>query len=133
MQVKCRHRHLDSDRRCKSCGAKVDLRAPKKNKYGAKKTAVDGIVFDSKREAARFERLKLMLLAGDISDLRADKRDLRFDLVVNGVLICRYEADFTYLRDGCRVAEDTKGFRTAAYRIKKKLMKAVHGIEIVEV
>jgi hypothetical protein len=58
-----------------------------------------------------------------------------FRLVVNGIHICDYESDFTYRRDGKLVVEDVKSKPTVTrlYRVKKKLMRAIHGIEIQEV
>lgn len=96
------------------------------------RTEKDGQKFDSKWEAERFQQLKLMESAGEIRDLRAQ---VSFDLVVNGQLVCRYIADFVYVRNGRRVVEDSKSKPTVTrlYKLKAKLMKAIHGIEIVEV
>jgi hypothetical protein len=52
---------------------------------------------------------------------------------VGGETICRYVADFVYVRDEKRIVEDVKGLKTAVYKLKKRLMKAVHKIEIQEV
>jgi hypothetical protein len=101
----------------------------KKPKYGNKAIWIDGIYFHSTKEGRRYEILRLMERAGGISDL---KLQVTFALAVNGRAVCRYKADFTYLREGVLIVEDTKGVRTAAYMIKKKLMRAVHGIEILE-
>lgn len=101
-------------------------------KYRNTPTVSDGLRFDSKREAKRWGELRLMERAGLIENL---ERQVRFPLKVNGVLVCTYVADFVY-REGAtraRVVEDAKGFRTREYQIKRKLMKAVHGIEIAEV
>lgn len=92
-----------------------------------------GMTFGSKAELARWQDLVLMERSGVIRDL---KRQVPFDLVVNGMLVCRYVADAVYT-DGLpgrerRVVEDTKGHRTEMYLMKKKLMRAVHGIEILE-
>lgn len=103
-------------------------------KYRNIPTELDGYRFDSKREARRYQDLKLLVLAGEISDLCAEKLELRFDLSVNGMKICTYEADFRYKdKDENVVVEDSKGVRTPVYRLKKKLMKALLGIEIQEV
>jgi hypothetical protein len=102
-------------------------------KYGNRKTTVDGQVFDSKREAQRWQDLQLMQKAGEIYDL---KRQVRYKLDVNGVHICDYIADFVYLvaiDNEQPVVEDAKGVRTREYRLKKRLMEAVHGIMIAEV
>jgi hypothetical protein len=70
--------------------------------------------------------------AGAIRDL---ERQIKYDIVVNGEKICRYIADFRYKEveeDGStkEIVEDAKGVETADFKLKKKLMKAVHGIEI---
>lgn len=101
----------------------------KKPKYHNRKVIVDGIPFDSQREASRYIILRLMEKAGGISDLKLQQW---FVLAVNGRVVCRYKADFTYDRDGKMVVEDTKGYRTEIYRLKCKLMKIIHGIEILE-
>lgn len=101
------------------------------SKYKAIRTAVDGIIFASKAEAARYCELKILQRQGLISDLRLQ---VPFNLPVNGVLICKYIADFVYLdADGRMVVEDKKGVKTPVYRLKSKLMLAVHGLRIVEV
>ena len=104
----------------------------KRNKYGAKKTTVDGITFDSKWEAQRWGELQAMERGGLVRDL---ERQVKYDIVVNGEKICRYIADFRYKLvddDGStkEVVEDAKGFETADFKIKKKLMKAVHQINL---
>ena len=107
-----------------------------RSKYGAKKVLVDGITFDSKREAQRYHELKLMQAAMLIRNLKVHEF---FPIWVGPegceVFICYYQADFVYenVDSGRRVVEDTKGLRTDVYKLKKKLMKAVHGIEIREI
>lgn len=71
--------------------------------------------------------------AGRIQGLQCGANQRSFPLVVNGILITRYRADFTFIRDGALVVEDVKGFRTDKYKLKKLLMKAVYGIDIVEI
>lgn len=103
-----------------------------KSKYKNKKCWVDGLKFDSQKEAARWKQLQLLEQSGRIRNL---ERQVMFDLVVNGTRICGYRADFVYEeRNGWwrDVVEDTKGKRTNEYLIKKKLMLACHGIEIRE-
>jgi hypothetical protein len=103
---------------------------------GATKVEADGYVFDSKREHKRYEVLKLLVAAGEIEELEVHPEP--YKLVVNGVQIAKYIADFRY-RDGDTgliVVEDVKSSGTAKardYRIRKKLMLACHGIEIREV
>ena len=105
------------------------------SKYHAKKTCVDGIVFDSKREADRYLVLKSMEEDGNIEDLR---RQVRYELVpafdVDG-RHCRpvyYVADFVYVEDGKEVVEDVKGMRTDVYRLKSKLFARRYGKVIKE-
>ena len=102
------------------------------NKYGARKmTAPDGQVFDSVKEFHRWGVLRLLERAGKISDL---KRQVKYELIPKqeGERACHYVADFVYHEDGKLVVEDCKGFRTDAYKIKKKLMLWVHGIKVKE-
>lgn len=106
------------------------IRVPGKSKYRNVKTTIDGHVFASKREAARYGVLKAAQQAGDISGLELQPR---YPLVVCGLKVCVYVADFKYVEDGEVVIEDSKGVRTQAYIIKRKLMKAIHGIDIREV
>lgn len=105
--------------------------ARKRSKYNAKKTTVDGIAFDSKKEASQYSVLTLLQRAGQISGL---KLQVRYRLIVNDVLVCVYVADFVYYDiNGSQVVEDCKGFKTREYELKKKLMLAVYGIKIKEV
>ena len=106
-------------------------RTKTRSKYGNKKTVVDGITFDSKKEAARYQELKLMEKAGVIIDLQLQPP---FPIAINGEKICTYKADFAYkVKAGGEVVEDVKGVRTPIYNLKKKLVKACHGVEITEV
>ena len=100
------------------------------DKAGKEARTVDNICFHSKKEAKRYMELKLAQNVGLISELELQPT---FDLSVNGVLICRYRADFRYRQDRKQVVEDAKGFKTPEYKLKKKLMLAIHGIEIQEV
>lgn len=121
-------------------------------KYNATKCVVDGKTFASKREANRYLELRLLERAGEISDLRLQ---VDFELIPNQyitekrygkngkplknkeVLVERkvvYRADFVYTdKNGCKVVEDTKGFHTPEYIIKRKLMLERHGIVIREI
>ncbi len=107
----------------------IFLQKNPKNKYGAVQTIVDGIKFHSGKEANRYLELKLLQRAGEISDLRLQ---IPFEFEVNGMKICKYIADFAYQEKGKRVIEDSKGVKTDTYRIKKKLMKAIYNIEVLE-
>jgi len=115
----------------------VNLPAPKKgkrSKYRNVRTYRDGRMFHSKREADRYVVLKALQQAGKIRNLELQPF---FILEVNNVAIGNYFADFGYeersVGDWWRVVEDVKGVRTDVYKIKKKLVKAIHGIEIREV
>jgi hypothetical protein len=106
--------------------------SPSPSKLHNVRTRVDGITFDSLSEAKRYGELKIETMAGVITDLQVHQR---FCLDVNGVHICDYESDFVYCRNGTLVVEDVKSKPTVTrlYRVKKKLMRALHGIEIQEV
>lgn len=108
------------------------MRFANRSKYGAQKTTVDGIEFDSKAEARRYGELRLLERAGKIKNL---ERQVRYDLEVNGVKIGFYKADFRYWDQASsqQVVEDVKGMRTPVFAIKAKLMKALHRVEIVEI
>ena len=109
------------------------------SKYNAQKTTVDGITYDSRKEAQRAQELRLMLRAGIISDLReqvpyelipAQKNE--YGKVVERAVI--YKADFVYDdENGKTVVEDVKGVRTKEFVIKRKLMLYEYGIRIREV
>lgn len=113
----------------KRFGFTSETKKSKPSKYRAIKTNVDGVVFDSRGEAGRYEQLKLLQRAGHISNLKLQPK---FELMVNGILICRYVADFSYVENGKEVVEDFKGFKTPAYNLKKRLMLAIFGIKIFE-
>jgi hypothetical protein len=108
------------------------LATKKRRKYGNQPLVVDGTKFDSKKEAKRYVVLRQRERLGEIEDLELQPR---YPIEVAGVHICSYIADFSYLdrQTGERVTEDVKGVRTAAYRLKKKLLRAVYGVEIVEI
>lgn len=125
------------------------------SKYHSKKTEIDGITFDSMKEAKRYKVLKEKADLGQIYGL---ERQVKFVLIPaqrepdevgprggikKGKTIeheCSYIADFVYYEPDSenpelliKIVEDTKGFRTADYRIKRKLMLFVHGIKIREI
>lgn len=113
-------------------GGRRGYRRP--NKFGAVKTVVDGIRFDSKAEARRYSQLKLMEKAGVIRELKLQPE---FSLEVNGKQICKYVADFQYYDNERKttITEDVKSKATITpvYRIKKKLTEALHDVTIHEV
>ncbi len=96
---------------------------------GAQRTTVDGETFHSKREARRYQDLRLLERAGEITNLQ---RQVRFPIKINGELVTTYVSDFTYEQDGKVVVEDSKGWRTDMYKLKKILVKASYGIDILE-
>lgn len=105
-------------------------------KYNNEKMVVDGIAFDSKREARRYQELKALEKAGQITDL---KLQVPYTLIPsqkdeNGKTIrgVKYIADFVYRQNGEEIVEDCKGFRTDVYKMKKKLMLYKYGITIRE-
>src|SRR5262245_16320678 len=95
----------------------------RRGKYAAKPTVVDNIRFASKKEANRYSELKLLERAGAIRGLQLQ---VKYPLKVHGLLVCSYVADFNYDEQlhgvWFRVVEDTKGYRTREYQIKKKLL-----------
>ena len=100
---------------------------------------VDGrrIVFDSRKEAQRYDQLKAMLQRGEIENLRLQQDFTLIEAYTSAsgerVRAMRYRADFTYRRDGKDIVEDVKGMKTKEYRMKKKLMMERYGIEVREV
>lgn len=112
--------------------------ARKPNKYYNKKTVVEGhegIVFDSRKEARHFLRLTVRQDKGEILNLKLQPK---FELTVNDCKICNYIADFSYeLPDShTLVVEDVKSSQTSknpVFKLKKKLMLAIHKIEVSEV
>lgn len=107
------------------------------NKYHSKKVVVDGIEFHSKKEGNRYRELLLLERAGAITELQ---RQVKFELLpsqrIDGKVVerpCNYVADFVYWKDGKKVVEDTKGFRTKDYILKRKMLLYFHGIRIREV
>lgn len=123
------------------------------NKYGNKKIMTSDGTFDSRKEYFRFKELSLLERAGAIQNL---KRQVKYVLIPAqyepstevykrgekkgqpkpGKMIekeCAYIADFVFEENGKTVVEDTKGFKTKDYIIKRKLMLYIHGIRINEV
>lgn len=111
---------------------------PRRHKYGAVRTEVDGIKFASKREAARYCELKLLQKAGEIKELELQPK-FPIRLIARGhdrpVVAFTYVADFRY-REGPRgllVIEDVKGMRNRMYQLKKKCVELQYDIRIREV
>ena len=118
-------------------------------KYRNKKVEYDGITFDSMKEKRRYCELQLLQRQGIISDLRLQVPfellpplyedvtiQLKTKTKTQRKLVQRattYVADFVYDMDGKTIVEDTKGFRTKEYELKKKMMRSLLGIEIHEI
>lgn len=121
-----------------------------RSKYGNKKAKASGKVFDSRRERSRYYTLQVLEKAGEISDLRMQVPFEIIPAIYETVEVqlktktkqvqklvqraAHYFADFVYKdKDGNMVVEDSKGFRTKEYLLKKKMMRAFLGITIKEV
>jgi hypothetical protein len=127
----------------------------KSSKYHSKKVTVNGITYASQKEYERFCALSLLQRAGAIQDLKYqvpfELIPAQFEIIPTGEFykrgelkgqpktkrVCveqsvKYVADFTYTENGKQIVEDSKGFRTADYKIKRKLMLYIHGIRIKE-
>lgn len=109
-------------------------------KFHNRKSTVDGIRFDSQAELARYHELKLLLRAGEITLLDVHPKFVIDDAFTTprGVKFrgMTYAPDFTYTRvaDGCLVAEDVKGVKTAVYQIKRRLfMRRYPEYEFMEI
>ena len=93
-------------------------------KYRAVKTlCAGGHTHDSKKEAARCDDLRALEDLGHIADL---EHQPEFVVEINGVVICKYRADFAWWQSNARIVEDVKGVRTAVFNLKKKLVEATH-------
>lgn len=114
-----------------------------RSKYGAVKTTVDGIRFDSKKEAKRYKELRLLEKAGEVCRVELQPEftlcapDNHWDISVGHTgnpVVGKYRADFCYhTKGGQFVVEDVKGMRTPLYKWKKKHVEAQYGITIREI
>jgi hypothetical protein len=111
-------------------------RRPSKNKYGAKKTQVGEIKFDSKKEATRWMELQLLERGGEISELR---RQVKVELIGQYRPLytrtgrkMKLTFDFAYIEDGVQVYEDAKGMPTRDYEVRVAVARAM-GLEVREV
>ena len=106
------------------------------NKFKAKKIEIDGIVFDSLKEGNRYQELKLLTRCKKIHGLEIQPR---YDIIMNGTRVAFYKADFKYfdVDDNCYKVEDVKGLKKGSayqlFKLKKKLVEAYYGIEIIEI
>lgn len=99
------------------------------NKYKNVKVEVDGFKFDSKAEAKYYGILKMRKLAGELTF----ERQVSYDLAVNGISVGKYIADFVLQFSDRKEVIDVKGMKTPIYNLKKKLMKAIYNLDIIEV
>ena len=99
-------------------------------KYRNTRTEAHGKTFASKKEAKRYDEVLLLQKAKQINSLKCQHR---FPLKVEGVLVATYVADFFYhdIRTGKQVVEDVKGLKLPLFEIKAKLLKILHGLEVV--
>jgi hypothetical protein len=105
------------------------MKKPRKSKYGNVKTRVDGILFDSKKEAKRYLELKTLEKAGLIRGLVLQ---YPVQVVANDKVMFKWIADFVYYEGNERIFEDVKGVRTNVYRLKAKILKIIMGITVRE-
>lgn len=108
----------------------------KRSKYKNVKIELDGIIFDSMKEANRWQELKILHKCGRIRDLERQRVFILAPAAIIGGRkkpALRYNADFVYVDDltGKTVVEDVKGVQTDVFRIKRHLMKTVHNVEIL--
>lgn len=113
------------------------VKAPKKGRFPVTSKELrtyEGIVFDSRREMQRWQKLKFMEIAGTIFDL---KRGVSYSVEINGRHFCKFTPDAEYLtKEGLVVYEDTKSSGTrkdAAYRLRKKAFELYYGVEVTEI
>lgn len=110
--------------------AKALLAKPKRSKYGNKKVMLDGLLFDSKREAAYYSELKIREKAGEVTGVEMQRP---FALLgSNGMLIATFRADFCFWDNtaGRFRCIDVKGFDTPVGKLKRKMMKGLLGIDV---
>ena len=96
------------------------------SKYRSKKTIIDNIKFASKKEAGRYIELKLLLKLGKIKKLKLQPKfelQPKFKKDGKAYRAINYIADFMYLQNDKIIIEDTKGFKTQVYLLKKKLFE----------
>lgn len=108
------------------------VKKKKRSKYNNKKTVVDDLEFDSLKEADYYRKLKLLLKAGEIGLL---EMQVPYELNPGGYYSYKYVADFVFFdtKTGEKKVIDVKGFRTREYIRKRRLMKKVHNIKIIEI
>jgi hypothetical protein len=111
----------------------TDRKAQMPGKFFNKKTTIDSYTFDSLKEGQRYVELSAMVVRGEIKDLVVHPK---YEIKVASRRICSYSADFLYtiVETGEVICEDVKSVatKTPVYRLKRKLMAAVHGIDILE-
>lgn len=98
-------------------------RVKPKNKYGSRRTVVDGIKFDSLAEAKRYRELKL---------LKPEQFEIhpRYPIMIRGIKVCDVVLDFQYYLNGDMHYEDVKGVDNAMSRLKRRLVEASYGFKV---
>lgn len=132
--IGCGKQINDDKSLCQRCINNIFQPRKTLNKYGAKRLRVDGITFDSKLEADRYQQLKLLERAGKITGLEYHKKFIVIPKSRYGENVY-YEADFFYFENGKPIVEDTKSKATitSTYKLKKRLLAETHGITIKEI
>jgi len=102
---------------------------PHKSKYKNIKIKIDNITFDSKLEGKHYSDLKLLVRAGAIKDLELQPR---YDLIINDVKIGFYKADFRFfdIKENRERVIDSKGVDTVVSMLKRKMVKAIYGVDV---
>ena len=97
------------------------VRMARISKYNNVRTVVDGITFDSKKEAQRYSELRLMEIGNHITNLECQPK---LPLMVNGKQVGNYIGDFKSMESGQMIIEDvkSKATMTPVYRLKKKIL-----------
>lgn len=108
----------------------------RRNKFGAKKTNINGIIFDSKAEANHYIKLKHREKIGEISFLELQPKFLLQDkFKLNGKTHRKidYEADFKYFDNKLQahVVVDVKGMKTKVYSIKMKMFLKLYSDDYI--
>jgi hypothetical protein len=110
--------------------ARTLLSKPKRSKYGAKKTELDGVTYDSKAEADYAAELKLREKAGEVGGIEIQRP---FPILINGFSVGVYRADFSFIdhKEGGRLRViDVKGYDTPLSKFKRKCVEAFYRVKI---
>lgn len=104
---------------------------PRRSKFGNLKVEIDGIKFDSKKEANYYSKLVLLQKSGEVLKFELQPK---FEININGIKCGFYKADFKVIwKSGSVKIIDVKGMKTPVYSLKKRIIEALYGIKIIEV